>query len=223
MTTAQGMISFLQAAPDAKTQGATVPKGRWCLHTTSTVPFVAVLSGSTARTITWGEAIDVDTQGAVVNVSAHAGDIHLSPVVSEIVSPRPAQYSIPVIWSQISGEEGPQLVTQWLDVRNARRAFLMVLIDPLPVPIFFEHSYDVNPKAPPIGLATGPQSNAAAAAGIVTEARAVALNQYSLGLRARDVAPGDPYPHCLLARVRARFPSNLQTLITNDPFFHVEF
>jgi hypothetical protein len=223
---ARGLISFVNSIPNDKKSGGTVPAGVWCLHTTSTTPFVLVQSGETARVFTWGEAILVESQGTVMNVSAHRGDIHLSPVVEGVVALRPAQYSIVAEWQNIVTEEGPAVVSQWLDVRNARRAFLTLNVDPpLPLPLFIDHSNEPNQNAPRVGLAVGLQSNAAAASGIVTEQRTInAVNQYSLGLRARDVPPGDPYPHMLLARVRVRFVgADNETFITADPFFHVEF
>lgn len=120
-----------------------------------------VQSGATARPITWGEAIHVETQGTVLNVSAHEGDIHLSPVIEGVVAPRPAQISIVAEWQNITTEEGPGVISNWLDVRNARRAFLTLNVDtPLPLPIVIEHSYEPNNKQPPIGHAVGVQSNA---------------------------------------------------------------
>lgn len=223
---ARGLISFVNAIPSDKKSGGTVPAGVWCLHTTSTTPFVLVQSGETARVFTWGEAIVVESQGSVMNVSAHAGDIHLSPVVEGVVAPRPAQYSIVAEWQSITSEGGAGVVSQWLDVRNARRAFLTLNIDPpLLLPIEIQHSNEPNSNAPRIGRAVGLGSNSATTSGIVTEIRTVnGLNQYSLGLRARDVAPGDPYPHMLLARVRVRYVGvDNQLFVSSDPFFHVEF
>lgn len=223
---ALGLISFVGVKPGDKAKGGTVPKGVWCLHTTSTTPFVLVQSGSTARVITWGEAIVVESQGSVTNVSAHVGDIHLSPVVEGVVALRPAQYSLVAEWQNFTAEEGPGVVSNWLDVRNARRAFLVLNLDaPLPLPIFIDHSNEPNSNQPHIGQAVGTGSNAAATSGIVTEVRAInAVNQYSLGLRARDVPPGDPYPHMLLSRVRVRFiGADNELFISADPFFHVEF
>jgi len=223
--TALGLISFVAQKPNDK-KGGTVPVGLWCLHTTSTTPFVLVQSGATARPITWGEAIRVETQGTVLNVSAHTGDIHLAPVIEGVVAPRPAQYSLVAEWQTFTTEEGPGIVSNWLDVRNARRAFLTLNVDtPLPLPIVIEHSYEPNNKQPSIGQAVGVQSNAAANSGIVSETRTInAVNQYSLGLRARDVPPGDPYPHLLLSRVRVRYVgADTETFVSADPFFHVEF
>lgn len=59
----------------------------------------------------------------------------------------------------------------------------------------------------------------------MSETRTInAVNQYSLGLRARDVPPGDPYPHLLLSRVRVRYVgADTETFTTTNPFFHVEF
>lgn len=224
---AVGLISFLKSKPGDK-NGGTVPAGRWCLHTTSTAPFALIQAGKHARVITWGEVIEVPTQGAVLNASAHLGDIHLAPVLDGVVAPRPAQYSLPVEWTTVpaAGDVPAFLQTQWLDVRNARRAFLVVNDDAanLPLPVTIQHSNETANGAPPVGVAVPTQSNASAASGIVTEIRTVVLNQYSLGLRARDIAPGDPYPHCLLARVRVRAtPADFQAFNLLDPFFHVEF
>ncbi len=222
--TPYGIISQLRAKPGDKT-GVTVPRGRWCLHTTSTVPFVSIKSDTSTRIVTWGEAFEVGSQGQFMNASAHEGDIHLAPVFDGVVALRPAQYSIPVKWDTIPGGDLPPfLQTQWLDVRGARRAFLVLNTATPPVPITIQHANKPDNGAPSIGRTVGDNTTAAGATGIVTEVRAVVLNQYSLGLRARDVAPGDPYPHALLERVRVQYSGqDVQTLPTIDAFFHVEF
>jgi len=222
--TARGLITIPSLAPLTRA-GQTLPAGRWCLHTTSTVPWVEIQDSRHTRTITWGEVIEVESQGAVINRSWHTGDVQLSPVFDASPALRPSGYFLPAYW-YLEGRAGQELVSEWLDVRNARRAYLAINIPdtvPLPLPITLEHQTQSQPGAPGISRTVAPTSASYLAAGIVTETRTInTVRRYSLGFQARDIAPGDPTPHTLFAAVRVRIAAS--TLAnTFDPTFSVEF
>lgn len=222
--TARGLITIPSLAPLTRA-GQTIPAGRWCLHTTSTVPWVEIQDSRHTRVITWGEVIEIESQGAVINRSWHTGDVQLAPVFDASPALRPSGYFLPAYF-HTEGRAAEELVSDWLDVRNARRAYLALNIpdtNSLFLPVTLEHQTQSQPGAPGISRTVSPASVSYLAAGVITEIRTInTVRRYSLGFQARDVAPGDPTPHTLFAAVRVRFASS--TLAAGfDPTFSVEF
>lgn len=228
----QGLISFggLPIEGDkAPATVATLTAGRWCLHTTSTIPFVAIQSGGTARTVTWGDVIDVETNGQIINASAHVGDVTFAPVLDGIVSRAPAQLVIPVTWTTVEIAEIAWYQTQWLDVRGARRAYLspnLSDVSAMPTPFTVEHRNAAAYLAPPIKTSL-PTGGNAQTTGLIEEVRTIEqTSKYGLGYRTRDTSPGDPTPHTLLAAVRFRISSEVadsSLLPLSDAMFQVEY
>ena len=107
-------------------QTISLSPGVWCVHTSSTLPFLQVQAGDETRTLTWGEAVRLEKQGKVVNVSAHTGDAWFAPVVEGVVAPAPASITLPaIIQEDVSVAVGQigRWKSQYVDVRRARRVF----------------------------------------------------------------------------------------------------
>jgi len=124
------MGSVLYSGIAAETVAGDLPAGRYCLGTRSTVPWVTIQAGSDAHVLTWGDVVDVPegTKASLKNTSFHAGDIWLNtctiapskapPSITIPASFDVQQFAVPFI--------GNWLVSKWIDLRGARRAYLAI-------------------------------------------------------------------------------------------------
>lgn len=120
-----GLIYLGRVEPGQQpSKTAPLAPGVWCLHTSSSVPYVTLRGGTTARTITWGEAIEIHESSAVLNASYHAGVIVLAPVVQGIAAVKPRSVTLPV---ERFTPQTPPLTqrSKRIDVRLVVRAYMV--------------------------------------------------------------------------------------------------
>jgi hypothetical protein len=224
-----GIYEALNLQPGQDPDAGNLGPGCWCLWTASTVPWVRIECAGRSRVITWGEVFEIPPNqfGKIRNASAHAGDVLLAPVFDRVAAPRPAQLSLPVLWDPIPLQAGVAASSQWLDVRTARRAYLVLDSPaPLPVPFTIEHNFaNLTPEGLAYGRTASNVGQGQNNNGTVGETRAVSpvSGKISLGLRTLDTAVFDPYPHMLFSRVRLTFQDGGAAIGALDAFYQVEY
>lgn len=136
-------IRATNTRPREKTD-TSLPSGRWCLSTLSSVPYVRLTGpGGFQKEFSWGEVIEVPegTDGVLENTSFHVGDIVLNG--GHDWAAVPARITVPVLLGTLNAQgrfvqlpEGfpgaplplvfpVTVVPSWgVDTRRARRAFL---------------------------------------------------------------------------------------------------
>lgn len=197
-----------QLADDGVGDIALAP-GVWCLHTESTVPYVKISAGKYARTITWGEAIAIDQQGKVENVSWHTGDVWIAPVVEGVVAPPPSSITLPaLIEEDLSVNVGTigRWRSQWIDVRRAKRVFYQ---QTLSIPATYPAT-QVQQRTER-GLNTDAQgAGAMTAGGLVQYTKTPAAGDLAINLAPAlsSAQPGDTRPGAFLDALRVGFVAN---------------
>lgn len=176
----QGEAVYSNVIAQSKAKGQLLGPGRWALHSRSTVPFVRVNCGAVGtRNLTWGEIYEVPPghYGQVINGSFHDGDIILAQTGCCTAPPRPARITI----AALIFEEENRNITNWVDTRMARRAYLAIH----PVGHAFEggFTYSVLQQAPTQGAPISPTGSASKNGGVLTMNRAVVqpLEEWPLG------------------------------------------
>ena len=148
-------------AQDFLKDGSQLGPGRWALHPRSTVPYVRIDVGrASVREFTWGEVYEVpEAYGRVFNASFHAGDIILSAVPRQSQAPhRPAGLTVPAFLRVSTLTVPASIETRVIDVRHARRVFL---VNPLATTPQGGLNFEVIHTAPTRGIQFAPGTGAA--------------------------------------------------------------
>lgn len=123
----QGLFKFARVPPQEKALSV-LSGGRYLLHSLCTVPVVRVQWANGQQTVTWGEVVEIPTngaQGAVFNESYHTGDIYFQGVGTGAGASvyRPGAVTIPVEFVAFGTAPNDGIRTKKIDTRLAKRAY----------------------------------------------------------------------------------------------------